>query len=70
MRRLIAPGLAALAGAGAAWADHGAGLRTEGMHPVLAAVLWAAVAFALGMAVVAILTVLSRRGSSPARPPK
>lgn len=64
MSRGITAGLAALLTAGPAWADHGAGLRTEGMHPVLAAVLWAAVAFALGMAVVAILTVLSRRGSS------
>jgi hypothetical protein len=51
-----------------AWADHPAGLRSEGMHPVLYAVLWAAVAFALGMAVVAILTVLSRRRSSPEPP--
>jgi len=71
MSRAVAACVAALLTAGQAWADHpGGGLRTEGMHPVLAAVLWAAVAFALGMAVVAILTVLSRRSTSSEPPPK
>lgn len=69
MSRGIPAALAAVLSAGPAFADHGAGLRTEGMNPVLAAVLWAAVAFALGMAVVAILTVLSCRGSS-SEPPR
>jgi hypothetical protein len=71
MSRAGAAGAATLLAVGHAWADHpGGGPRTEGMHPVLSAVLWAAVAFALGMAVVAILTVLSRRGSSSEPPPK
>ena len=51
----------------AAWADHGAGLRSEGLNPIVAALLWAAAAFLVAMAVVAIVTVLARRRSS-ARP--
>ena len=70
MSRAFPAGAATLLAAGQAWADHPGGLRTEGMHPVLAAALWAAVAFALGLAVVAILTVLSRRGASSEPPPK
>lgn len=47
-----------------AWADHGVGLRDPGMKPVVAALLWAGAAFLVGMAVVAIVTVLSRRRQS------
>lgn len=47
-----------------AWADHGAGLREPGMNPVVAALLWAGAAFLVGMAVVAIVTVLGRRRQS------
>lgn len=57
-------GLVVLSVASTAWADHGAGLRTEGMSPVWAAVLWAALAFLVGMAVVGIVSVLFRRGRS------
>jgi len=49
-----------------AWADHG-GLRTEGMNPVWAAILWAAVAFLVGMAIVGIASVLIRRRPSGPR---
>lgn len=49
-----------------AWADHG-GFRTEGMNPIWAAVLWAAVAFLLGMAIVGIVSVVARRRAP--RPP-
>ena len=47
-----------------AWADHGAGLRSPGMNPVVSALLWAGAAFLVGMAVVAIVSVLSRRRQS------
>ena len=47
----------------AAWADHGAGLRSEGLNPIVAALLWAAAAFLVAMAIVAIVTVLARRRS-------
>jgi hypothetical protein len=52
--------LAALTASAPAWADHGA-LRTEGMNPVWAAIIWAAAAFLVGMAIVAIVSVLIRR---------
>lgn len=47
-----------------AWADHGVGLGGPGMSPVVTALLWAGAAFLVGMAVVAIVTVLSRRRHS------
>ena len=47
-----------------AWADHGAGLRSPGMNPVVSALLWAGAAFLVGVAVVALVTVLSRRRPS------
>ena len=47
-----------------AWADHGVGLRSEGMSPIVSALIWAAAAFLVGIAVVAIVTVLSRRRSA------
>ena len=47
-----------------AWADHGAGLRSPGMNPVVSALLWAGAAFLAGVAVVALVTVLSRRRPS------
>lgn len=53
----ISPALAA----SPAWADHGPGLRTEGMSPIVTALVWAGAAFLVGMAIVAIITVLSRR---------
>lgn len=56
--------LAALVVTAPAWADHPGGLRTEGMNPGVAALLWAAAAFLVAMAIVAIVTVLARR-----RPP-
>jgi hypothetical protein len=53
----------ALAAVSAAWADHGGGLRTES-NPVWAAIVWAAAAFVVGMAVVAIVSVVTRRRGS------
>ena len=46
------------------WADHGGGLRGPTMSPVLTALLWAGAVLLVGMAVVAIVTVLSRRRSA------
>jgi hypothetical protein len=68
MRRLA--GIAALAVAllavvTRAWADHGVGLRTEGMSPIVTALVWAGAAFLVGMAVVGIVSVLARRRSDP-----
>ena len=56
--------LAALTASAPVWADHGA-LRTEGMNPVWAAVIWAAAAFLVGMAIVGIVSVLARRRPPP-----
>ena len=64
---VIAPLIAVmvtLAAAAPAWADHGAGLRYPGMNPIVTALLWAGAAFLVGIAVVAIVTVLSRRRQS------
>jgi hypothetical protein len=44
-------------------ADHGAGLRTP-RGPLVEALLWGAAVLVLGLAVVAIVSVLTRRGSS------
>ena len=48
-----------------AWADHEAGLRGPGMSPIATALLWASAAFLVGLAVIGIVTLLSRRRSSP-----
>lgn len=61
--RLIATILTLIVSAPAC-ADHGAGLREPGMNPIVAALLWAGAAFLVGMAVVAIVTVLGRRRQS------
>jgi hypothetical protein len=59
--------LAALVVTAPAWADHSGGLRTEGMNPVVAALVWAAAAFLVAMAIVAIVTVLARHRPSARR---
>lgn len=48
----------------AAWADHGAGLSSAGMGPLAEALLWAGLAILVGIVVVAIVSVLSRRRQS------
>jgi hypothetical protein len=55
---LMATVMRALA-ASPAWADHGVG-RPPG-NPVLEAVIWAGAAFVVGVAVVAVVAVLSRK---------
>jgi hypothetical protein len=54
-----------LLGPAVAAADHGAGLRSPGLSPIVTALVWGGAAFLLGMAVIAIVTVLSRRRSRP-----
>lgn len=46
-----------------AWADHGVGLRSATLSPLTEALIWAGVAFVLGVVVVAIVSVLTRRRS-------
>jgi hypothetical protein len=53
--------LLALIASTPAWADHPGALRSPAMNPVLAALLWAGAAFLVGIAIVAIVTVLGRR---------
>jgi len=48
----------------AAWADHGAGLRSAGMSPFVEALVWGGLALLVGFVVFAIVTVLSRRRQS------
>jgi hypothetical protein len=52
--------LAVLLGPAVAWADHGGALRTDA-NPVWAAIVWAAAALLVGMAIVAIVSVVIRR---------
>jgi hypothetical protein len=49
----------------AAWADHGAGLRSAGLSPLVEALLWAGLAVLVGVVIMAIVSVLSRRRQSP-----
>ena len=48
---------------GRAWADHGGTLTAPPMAPWLYAMLWGLGALAVGLAVVAIIGVVSRRRS-------
>lgn len=49
--------------AAVALADHGVGLRTP-RSPLVDALLWGAAVLVLGLAIVAIVSVLTRRGPS------
>jgi hypothetical protein len=53
------------AAAAPAWADHGGGLSRGEPNPVVTALLWAGGAFLIGLAVIAIVTLWSRRRSPP-----
>ena len=54
-----------LVAAAVAWADHGGGLSSPGLSPAVTALLWAGATFLVGIGVIAIVTVLSRRRSPP-----
>jgi len=45
-----------------AWADHGDATRAAPASPLAQALTWAAVVLLLGVAVVAIVSALARRG--------
>ena len=65
---MIRPLIAAISAsfeAAAAWADHGGELRGPGMSPIATALLWGGAALLAGLAVIAIVTLLSRRRSAP-----
>jgi len=49
---------------GRAWADHGGTLTAPPMAPWLYAMLWGLGALAVGLAVVAIIGVVTRRRSA------
>ncbi|HEY7363670.1 MAG TPA: hypothetical protein VIE37_06155 [Methylomirabilota bacterium] len=48
----------------AAWADHGDATRSAPASPLAQALMWAAVVLLLGVAVVAIVSALTRRRGS------
>jgi hypothetical protein len=56
--------LALVAPLAMAWADHGDATRSAPASPLAQALMWAAVVLLLGVAVVAILSALNRRGDS------
>jgi uncharacterized oligopeptide transporter (OPT) family protein len=49
----------------AARADHGGALRSSGMSPVATALLWAGAVILIGLTVIAIVTLWTRRRSPP-----
>ena len=65
MIRQLTAAIPALFMAAPAWADHEAGLRGPSSSPIATALLWAGAAFLIGLAVIGIVTLLSRRRSSP-----
>jgi len=46
----------------AAWADHGDATRAAPASPLVQALMWAGAVLLLGVAVVAIVSALARRG--------
>jgi hypothetical protein len=52
----------ALASVAAAWADHGDATRAAPATPLAQALMWGAVILLLGVAVVALVSALTRRG--------
>jgi hypothetical protein len=55
--------------ASTAWADHGGPLRTEGLSPLTVGLLAAALTLAVGVLIVVIVMLLTRKPSSPAQEP-
>ena len=61
----LAAALAVCLAAAPAWADHPAGLRSEGWSPLTAALVFGGLALLAGAIVVIVVTVLTRRGDTP-----
>jgi drug/metabolite transporter (DMT)-like permease len=60
------PGLLAVALAAApAWADHSAGLRSEGWSPLTAALVFGGLALLAGAVIVIVVAILTRHGDTP-----
>jgi hypothetical protein len=51
-----------------AWADHGGGLSRSGSNPIVTALLWAGATLLAGLAVIAVVRLVSRRRAP--RPPE
>ena len=64
MRR-FAVALAAVLAAVPAWADHPAGLRSEGWSPLTAALVFGGLALLAGAVVVIVVAILTRRDDAP-----
>ncbi len=60
MRRLAAA-LAAVLATTPAWADHPAGLRSEGWSPLTVALVFGGLALLAGAVVVIVVAILTRR---------
>ncbi|HMH53392.1 MAG TPA: hypothetical protein VK548_24370 [Candidatus Acidoferrum sp.] len=67
IRRPFATTVFLVAAPATAWADHGGGLSRPGPHPIFTAFLWAGATLLAGLAVIAIVRLLSRRRAP--RPP-
>ena len=65
MRRLAAA-LGSVLAAAPAWADHPAGLRSEGWSPLTAALVFGGLALLAGAVVVIVVAILTRRDDTPA----
>jgi hypothetical protein len=57
---VVSVALAATLAAAPATADHGAGLRVEGMSPLASALLTGGLAFAVTLVVVVVIMVMTR----------
>lgn len=64
MRRLAAALVPVLVAA-PAWADHPAGLRSEGWSPFTAALVFGGLALLAGAVVVIVVAILTRRHDAP-----
>jgi hypothetical protein len=58
--------LGAVLAAAPAWADHPAGLRSQGWSPLTAALVFGGLALLAGAIVVIVVTILTRRDDGPA----
>ena len=58
----LAAALGALLATAPAWADHPAGLRSQGWSPLTAALVFGGLALLAGAIVVIVVAILTRRG--------
>jgi hypothetical protein len=65
IQRIATTAVLGAASAAAAWADHGGELSSRGPGPVVTALLWGGATFLAGLAIIGVVTLLSRRRSPP-----